>query len=83
MVCDEFHWDTKITPHMWTRECKDAWKFVIDSIISDLALVHWDHRKTFNLQTDFYKKGMGFVGMQPANNSVSLVAMLRYMDGKP
>ena len=68
---------------MWTKECKYAWKFVIESIIDDLALVRWDSCKKFFIQIDYSALGMGFVGMQPANDAVSLAAILRKMDGGP
>ena len=83
MVCNEFNWDTKIPPQMWTKECKYAWKFAIEAITSDPALVCWDSRKQRYIQTDYSNLGMEFVGMQPANDAVSLAAMLREVDGGP
>ena len=81
LICAESLWDKKISPQMWTKECKDAWKFVIESITDDTALVRWDSRKKYFIQTDYSALGMGFVGMQPANDAVLLAVILRKMDG--
>ena len=56
---------------------------MIESITADPALVRWDRRKTLFIQTDYSALVMGFVGRQPANDAVSLAAMLREMDGGP
>ena len=55
----------------------------MEAIVSDPVLVRWDHRKRFYLQTDFCAKGMGFVGMQPASDALSMAAMFREIDGGP
>ena len=68
---------------MWTKECKYAWNFLIESITDDPALVRWDSRKKYFMQLDYSDLGMGFVGIQPANDAVLLAAMLREMDGGP
>ena len=71
----------KITPDMWTGECENAWNLVITSIVSDPCLNRWDPKKIFYLQSDYCNKGMGFVGMQPVSDEVSLEAMRREMAG--
>ena len=81
LICAESLWDKKTPPQMWTKECEDTWKFVIESITDDPALVRWDSRKKFYIQTDYSALGMGFVGMQPANDALLLAAMLHEMDG--
>ena len=80
LICAESLWNKKISHQMWTKKCKDAWKFVIESITVDPAFVCWDSRKKFYIQTDYSNLGMGFVGMQPANDALSLAAMRREMD---
>ena len=83
MVCNESHWYIKISPQIWTKDYKDAWKFVIGTIVSDTALVYWDHHKRIYIQTDFYAKGMEFVGMQLASNAILMAAMFRKTKGGP
>ena len=56
---------------------------MIEAITDDPVLVCWDSRKKYYIQTDYSNLGMGFVGMQPANDAVSLAAIIREMDDGP
>ena len=60
---------------------KMAWKSVIEVIVLDPCLARRDFYLRFYIQADFCAKGMGFVGMQLANNEVSIAAMYREMAG--
>ena len=64
-------------------DCEDAWKFVIDAIVSNPCIVSWNSKKHFYVQSNFCTKGMGFVGMQPTYDKVSIAAMARDMAGGP
>ena len=65
----------------WSEVPEEAWRAVMDDILSDPCLQRWNSRLRFYIQTDFCAKEMVFVGMQPANDAVSLDAMRREMAG--
>ena len=54
---------------------------MVDAILFGLCLQRWNSRLRFYIQTDFYAAGMASVGMQLANDTISLDAMYREMAG--
>ena len=65
----------------WPGVSEEAWKAVVDGVLSDPCLQRWNSRLRFYIQTDFCAKGMAVVGIQPVNDPVLLDAMRHEMAG--
>ena len=91
-----YGWDTPVYPETWPAASavasesavqwpevpEDAWRAVVNGILSDPCLQRWNSRLHFYIRTDFCAKGMAFDEMhQPANDAVSHDAMRREMAG--
>ena len=66
-----------------SKDTKDAWNCVIQAIVSDSSLSHWNSRYIFYTQTIFCTIGMGYVGMHTACDSISMTATMNETKGGP
>ena len=62
------HCDTKTTQAIWLQlqNFDKGWKFIINPIASVPCIIYWDSKKCVYVHFEFWTKGMGFVGLQPA-----------------
>ena len=71
-----------ITPQIWTPAVAASWNGIKESILGDPCLARFDHRKLTVIRTDFSAAGFGYVLLQPADDPVSIDAMMKCMEGK-
>jgi hypothetical protein len=67
---------------LWTEAAQRAFDDMKLSIISNLCLQCFNHRKLVVLRTDFSSIGFGYVLLQPSNDEASTQAALNYRNGK-
>lgn len=70
-----------ITPQIWTPAVAASWNGIKESILSDLCLVWFDHRKLTVIWTDFSTAGFGYALLQPGDDPISVDAMKQCMAG--
>jgi hypothetical protein len=79
VITNSYEWNTNITSKLWSKDTKDTWNCFIPAIVSGPCLARWDSQYRWYIQTEFCSLSMAFVGMQPAQDSVSMTAMLNEM----
>ncbi len=72
---------TKPIGDMWTPDVQSTFDSLMNSILEDPCLRHFDPAKLTVLHTDFSSKGIGYVVCQPKDDNVSLELILQFMSG--
>ena len=82
-ITNSYKWDAKITPELWSKDSKNAWKVVIQAIMSGTYLTCWDSRYRVYIQTNLWIIDMDYGGMQPDRDFISMTVMMTEIKGGP